>query len=91
MKKLAIPALIAAALAMAGCTPYMDHGVVTGKQHTSSDTIYYPSIGGSDYYVPNDVPEKFTLYLQDADKSGSIEVDEGAFNSYNVGDAYPKP
>jgi hypothetical protein len=82
-------AAVAAAglLALAGCAS-ADHGTVTDKGY---DEAYTDSIAVGDVDVPMDHDECWHLYFTDENGSdGDTCLSEQDWNSYAVGDTYPK-
>lgn len=100
-KALAALSAVTLALVLAGCSA-ISTGTVTSKDYDPAwqQTVYdYHCMsrnkdGVCTYNapIPRTVyyPESYTLNLKDGEKTGWVNVSEGEYEDYEVGDHYPK-
>jgi len=82
-----------------GCGSAISEGTVTDKTHRPSYIWIqnvcagYNSQGVCTTQVPivHTEPDRYTLSLQEGEDTGWVYVTEGEFDTYVVGDHYPKP
>lgn len=85
--------------AILGCSSAITAGTVTEKTHHASYTWVqmvcagYNSQGVCTTQVPimHAEPDRYTLSLAEAEKTGWVNVSEQEYATYEVGDTYPKP
>ena len=85
-------------LALVGCGSSISAGTVTEKsyspeyQYMTQQCAGYNKDGACTVWMPiwHTMPESFTLDLRDGEKDGYVRVSEAEYESYEVGDYYPR-
>lgn len=98
MIKIAAAAVALAAVPLlAACGSGLSHGTVTGKSYDAPWTYYnnecmsYGKYGNCTFSitVPVYYPADYELQLKDGKQTGSVEVDEGTWDTARVGEQWP--
>lgn len=82
---------------LSACTPTLEAGTVTGRDHQKAYTWVqqvcsaYNSKGICTVYTPmvHQEPERWTLRLTEGGTDGRVDVDEHAYEHCADGDRYP--